>query len=231
MKVRTYWQIVVFFIFIAGMVENVMAVLEKTSLDTIHLEDGTVLFGKIVSQSSRIVCVQIDGSTETFPTDRIVKIEYAAGGATEHPEDRSKVIGRLDTIHLEDGTILFGKIVSQSSRIVCVQIDGSTETFPTNRIAKIEYAPRGATIHLKDGSKVIGCFILQDSKFLMLATKEKRLKVPIDEIDYIEFVVPIEVKNIMREMAKTGFLQDYSLILLVWNCFLYGSLLFLVSSQ
>lgn len=111
----------------------------------------------------------------------------------------------VDIITLDDKTVLYAKLLKQTSTIIKIQINNKIETYPIARVLKIEYAKgRLSNIYLKDGIIIKAVLIELNDRFLTAATDEKSLEVEREKISQIEF---LEEKKLLPSRTKTGVLN------------------------
>lgn len=131
--------------------------------DVLVTKDGTRLTGTIVEESpTKGVTVRLpDGTLRRFDPEAIAWIERGNGAQQASPAEappargeagpqgaRPPVTGRLDTVFLTQGGRVRGRVIEElpGEGVTILLPDGTTRRYPSNDIARIEYADGSVSV-------------------------------------------------------------------------------------
>jgi hypothetical protein len=114
-------------------------------------------------------------------------------------------------VHLKDGSVLIGEIISQSDTSVTIKTTYGEQVIPLNEVENI-IDSLNSEVKLKDGGKIIGEIIFQDAETVKIETKFGVQNIPMTEVSEIVYS-----KTSDKPKFKTTGLEDLG------NAFLYSS--------
>jgi len=127
-----------------------------------------------------------------------------------------------DTVHMKDGDVIKGKIISQNKELVIIKVGMTHLSLKKAAITRVQYTIKKnskpeTTVHLKNGKSIRGNVVqlAPDSVVLLTASGKKRIKTAdikrVDGWKFFRFSLPVEsnIEPVWRSLLLPSWGQFY----------------------